>query len=177
MARIQDLSSELVLSILEEVLPEDIVSISPASKSIYQLALPRPEKHRSLQKQYTNFRNMAEHEPNSWHDPGGLLAALLCKIMIDAEIGHYVKKIDLDTWNDGARDGWKPDAVFQKQLSANTNQLPQSSKTNMEIMEEAVRAIGLIPTEEADDWLYRIRCGNEDPLGALLLLYAPQPTR
>ena len=40
----------------------------------------------------------------------------------------------------------------------------------MEIIEEAVRAIGLIPTEEADDWLYRIRYGNEDHLGALLLL-------
>ena len=94
--------------------------------------------------------------------------------MTDAEIGHYVKKIDLDVWNNCAREGWKPDAVFQKQLSANRNQLPQSSKTNMEIIEEAVRAVGLIPTEEADDWLYRVRCGNEDPLIALLLLYAPK---
>ena len=63
MARIQDLSNELMLSILEEVRPEDIVSISLASKSIYQLAIPRLEKHRSLQKQYSNFRNMVEDEP------------------------------------------------------------------------------------------------------------------
>ena len=166
MARLQDLSNELVLGILEEVSPEDIVSISLASKSIYQLAVPRLEKHRSLQKQYTNFRNMVEHEPNSWHDPGGLLADLLCKIVTDAEIGHYVRKIELDMCNNDGEDGWESDAFFEKPR--------QGSKTSMEIIEEAVRAVWLIPTDEADDWLYEIRRGNEDPLVALLLLCAPK---
>lgn len=57
---------------------------------------------------------------------------------------------------------------------AQTETSYRSLKTNMEIIEEAVRAVGLIPTEEADDWLYRVRCGSEDPLIALLLLYAPK---
>lgn len=87
--------------------------------------------------------------------------------MTDAEVGHFVKKIDLDVWSNCAREGWKPDTVFQKQLSANRNQLPQSLKTNIEIIEEAVRAVGLIPTEGADECLYRV-------LIAFLLLYAPK---
>lgn len=91
---------------------------------------------------------MVEDEPYDWFSPGGLLADLLCEIMTDAEIGHFVKKIDMDVWNNCAREGWKPDAVFEEQLSTNRNQLPQSLKTNMEIIEEAVRAVGLIPTEE-----------------------------
>lgn len=44
----------------------------------------------------------------------------------------------------------------------------------MEIIEEAIRTIKIIPTEEVDDWLCEIRHGNEDPLVALLLLHAPK---
>lgn len=43
----------------------------------------------------------------------------------------------------------------------------------MDIIEEAIRATEIIPTEEIDDWLHQIRLGNEDPLVALLFLYAP----
>ena len=174
MARFQDLSTELVLGILENVLPDDIESISLASKRIYQLAIPRLQEHRILRKQYTNFKNMVEYKPHNWHDPGGLLADLLCKILSDARTSHYVKKIDLDMWNFGPRDGWRPDAIFEKPFTTRRNQLQQDSKTNMEIIEEAVRAAEIIPSEEVDDWLQQIRRGNEDPLVALLLLYAPK---
>ena len=174
MARFEDLSVELVLGILEEVSPDDIVSISLASKCIYRLAIPRLEEHRMLRKQYTNFKNMVEHKPNEWHDPGGLLAHLLCNIRSNARIGQYVKTIDLDVWNYGARGGWKPDAVFERQVTTNSVRLRQDQKTNMEIIEEAVRAIEIIPTDEVDDWLHEIRRGNEDPLVALLLLHAPR---
>ena len=44
----------------------------------------------------------------------------------------------------------------------------------MDIIEEAIRANDIIPTEEVDDWLRQIRLGNEDPLVALLFLYAPR---
>ena len=50
MARIQDLSNELVIGILEHVSPDDIESVSLASKRIYQLAIPRLEEHRMLRK-------------------------------------------------------------------------------------------------------------------------------
>lgn len=172
MASFQDLSTELVLEILEKVLPEDIESISLASKRIYQLAIPRLEEHRVLRKQYTNFKNMVEHKSHHWHDPGGLLAELLCKMMTDARMGHYVKKIDLELWNSGSRDGWKPDAVFEKRISTRSTRRQPDLKTNMEIIGEAVRAIEVIPSEEVDDWLVQIRRGNEDPLVALLLLHA-----
>ena len=174
MAQFQDLSNELVLNILEVVLPEDIESISLASKCIYQLALPRLQEHRRLRKQYNKFENMVEYKPNNWRDPGGLLADLLCKIFTDARVGHYVRRIRLDLWNSSPSDGWKPDEVFQNQLSAGSPRLHQEYKTNMEIVEEAIRAIGIIPTEEVDDWLVQIRNGNEDPLAALLLLHAPK---
>lgn len=174
MARFQDLSTELVLSILEEVLPEDIESISLASKRIYQLAIPRLEEHRRLRKQYTNFKNLVEFKPMHWHDPGGLLANLLCNIMSDARIGHYVKKIDLELWNFGEKDGWKPDDVFEKQITTKKTRLQRDSKTNMGIIEETIRDIEIIPTEELDDWLHQIRLGNEDPLVALLFLRAPK---
>ena len=174
MARFQDLSTELVLGILEEVLPEDIESISLASKHIYQLAIPRLEEHRSLQKQYTNFKNMVKNESMQWHDPGGLLANLFCNIMSDARIGHYVKKIDLKLWNFEKKDGWNPDEVFEKQTPTKKTRLQRDSKTNMEIIEEAIRDIEIIPTEEVDDWLHQIRLGNEDPLVALLFLRAPK---
>ena len=174
MTRFQDLSNELVLGILENVLPDDVVSISLASKHVYRLAIPRLEEHRILGKQYTNFKNMVEHKPSNWHDPGGLLANLLCTIMSDARVGHYVKKIDLDMWSSHARDGWKPDAVFEKPYRTSSTRLQQNSKTNMEIIEEAVRAVDIIRSIEVDDWLYQIRRGNEDPLVALLLLHAPR---
>ncbi|CAD6578272.1 MAG: hypothetical protein ASARMPRED_008667 [Alectoria sarmentosa] len=173
MTRFQDLSSELVLSILERSLPEDIDSISLVSKPIYQLAILGLERHRRLRKQYTKIENMVEHEPDSWHDPGGLLADLLCKIKSDTSIGHYVKKLDLSMWNNGARDGWKPDEVFERSVTTHRTRLQQDSKTNMDIIEEAIRAMEIIPTEEVDDWLHQIRLGNEDPLVALLFLHAP----
>lgn len=172
MASFQDLSTELVLEILEKVLPEDIESISLASKRIHQIAIPLLDEHRVLRKEYTNFKNMVEHKSHHWHDPGGLLAELLCKIMTDTRVGHYVKKIDLELWNSGPRDGWKPDAIFEKHISTRSTRLQPHLKTNMEIIEEAVRAVDVIPTEEVDDWLVQIRRGNEDPLVALLLLHA-----
>ena len=173
MPRFQDLSNELVLGILEEVLPDDIESVSLASRSIYQLAIPRLEEHRRLRKQYTNFKNTVQYKDMHWHDPGGLLANLFCDIMTDARIGHYVKKIDLDLWNSYARDGWQPDQVFVKQTTTSKSRLRQDSKTSMDIIEEAIRATKIIPTEEVDDWLHQIRLGNEDPLVALLFLHAP----
>lgn len=172
MAKIQDLSTELVLEILEKVLPEDIESFSLASKSLYILAIPRLEEHRALRKQYTNFQNMVEYRPHHWRDPGGLLAELLCKVMTDARMRYYVKKIDLDVWNSGPRGGWKPDAVFDKQISTRSTRLQPDSRTNMEIIEEAVRAVEVIAPGEVNDWLTQIRHGNEDPLVALLLLHA-----
>lgn len=173
MARFPDLSTELVLGILDKVLPEDIESMSLVSKSIYRLAIPRLEEHRKLRKQYSNFRNLVEFKHKYWHDPGGLLADLLCKIMTDSRLGHYVKKIELGLWNSGAKDGWKPDEVFEKQVTTSRTRPQHYSKTNMDIIEEAVRAIEIIPTEEVDDWLHQIRLGNEDPLIALLFLHAP----
>ena len=174
MAIFQDLSTELVLGILREVLPDDIESFSLASKRIYRLAIPRLQEHRSLRKQYTSFKNMIEYKPHNWHDPGGLLADFLCKVLSDARTSHYVKHIDLDMWNFGPKDGWKPDAVFERPFTTRRTQLQQASKTHMEIIEEAVRAVKIIPSEEVDDWLYQIRRGNEDPLVALLLLHAPK---
>ena len=172
MAQFQDLSTELVLAILAQVMPEDIESFSLASKRIYQIAIPRLEEHRVLRKQYTNFRNMVEHRSHHWHDPGGLLAELLCKIMTDARVGLYVKNIDLELCNSGPRDGWKPDAIFEQQINTRSTRFQADLKTNMEIIEEAIRAIGVIPSEEVGDWLIQIRRGNEDPLVALLLLHA-----
>ena len=174
MARFQDLSAELVLGILGEVLPEDVESIALASKRVYQLAIPRLEEHRRLRKQYTNFRNSVEYKPNHWHHPGGLLADLLCKVVSDARTGLYVKKLKLYFLNYDVRDGWKPDEIFQKHITTNKTRLQQDSKTRIEIIEEAIRAIEIIPTEEVDEWLQEIRRGNEDGLLALLLLYAPK---
>ena len=88
---------------------------------------------------------MVEHEPNSWHDRGGLLADLLCKIKSDTSIGHYVKKLDLSMWNNGTRDGWKPNEVFNRSATTNRTRLRKDSKTNMDIVEEAIRAIEIIP--------------------------------
>ena len=153
MAQFQNLSNELVLNILDKVSPEDIESISLASKSIYQLALPRLQEHRRLRKQYNKFENTVEYKPNNWGDPGGLLADLLCKIVTDARVGHYVRKIHLDLWNTHPRDGWKPDKIFEKQLPIGKTRRQQECQTNMEIIEEAIRAIEIIPTEEVDDWL------------------------
>ena len=174
MAQFQDLSTELVLDIVEKAFPEDIESLALASKCIYQLAIPRLEEHRRLRKEYTNFRNSVNYKPNHWHDPGGLLAELLCKIVDDASIGHYVKKIELGLLNTGAKEGWKPDEVFKKQVNPSKTRLRQHLKTNMDIIEEAIRAVEIIPTEEVDDWLHQIRRGNEDPVIALLLLYTPK---
>ena len=174
MAQFQDLSNELVLNILDKVAPDDIESMSLASKCIYQLALPQLQEHRRLRKRYNKFENIVEYKPNNWGDPDGLLSDLLCKIVTDAKTGHYVKKIQLDLWNTSPRDGWKPDEIFENQLPAGRTRFQQKFKTNMEIIEEAIRAVEIIPTEEVDDWLDEIRSGNEDPLAALLLLYAPK---
>lgn len=173
MARFQNLSTELVLGILEEVLPEDIESMSLVSKRIHQLAIPRLEEHRKLRKQYTKFRNLVEYKHMHWHDPGGLLANLLCNIMTNARLGHYVKKLNFDLWNCGTKNGWKPDEVFEKQVTIRKSRPEQHTKTSMDIIEEAIRAVEIIPEEEVDDWLHQIRLGNEDPLVALLFLYAP----
>lgn len=174
MARFQDLSTELVVAILEEVLPEDIEAVSLVSKRTYQLTIPRLEEHRRLRKQYTNFKNLVQNGDMSWHDPGGLLANLLCTILSDARIGYYVKTLDLELWQFSETAGWKPDEVFENQATTSRTRAQQDSKTRMEILEEAVRTTEVIPVEEVDDWLRQIRRGNEDPIVALLFLHAPR---
>lgn len=112
--------NELVFGILEPVLPDDIESISLASHRIYQRAIPLLEEHSTLRKQYTNFQNKVQNEFMNWHDPGGLLANLLCQIMSDFRIGHYFKRMYSSMWNYAAKYGWKPDEVFKPFTTSRT---------------------------------------------------------
>lgn len=162
-----------MLGILELVLPDDIESISLVSKRIYQLAVPLLEEHRRLRQQYNTLKNKVQIDVMKWHNPGGLVADLLCKIMSDPRIGHYVKKMDVTMSSYVANDGWKPDEVFEKLFTTSRTRVQQNSKTRMDIIEEAIRVTEIIPTEEVDDWLHKIRSGKEDPLIALLFLHAP----
>ena len=95
MASFSDLSNELVLLILDRVFPEDLVSFCLVSKHVHRLSVQKLARHRIMAQQnhkVCSYSNATE----CYGRRADQLPTLLCRVLDDPFVGHYVKWIDFD---------------------------------------------------------------------------------
>ena len=154
MAVFADLPVELIVKILFETQPLDLISFAAASKQIHFLATPVLQEDRDLQKEYKSIavlpcanHGFEEHQ----------LARLLITIdrnpraalhIVNLEIAKYYNK-----WDYGYHTPYPP-PMFEQ-------------------LENLLRKTRMIPAQEVSDWIVATHEGDEDPLLALLLLHLP----
>lgn len=92
------LSTELVLSILEKVFPENLVSFSISCKDIYDLSSARLKEHRPFNQQYRRNWNGVEHEPDRLRRQAGVVRELLFSFHKDTVVDRYVRSMEAVAW-------------------------------------------------------------------------------
>ena len=95
MAGFDHLPNEIILAILEVVLPRDLESFAQTSRRVFPLAQPFLEQHRQLIRLYsTTFKsNQLRRRDAFWCAP---IPSLLVKICNEPRIGHYVREVKLE---------------------------------------------------------------------------------
>ena len=88
------LPNEIILGILEMVLPEDLENFSQTSKRVFFLANPFLQHHRHLIRLYsTTFKShQLRRDDAFWFAP---IPSLLIKICSEPCIGHYIREVKL----------------------------------------------------------------------------------
>ena len=95
MASFNHLPNEIILGILEMVLPEDLENFAQTSKRVFLLAPPFLEQHRQLIRLYsTTFESdQLRRDDAFWSAP---IPSLLVKIRNEPRIGHYVREVQFE---------------------------------------------------------------------------------
>lgn len=102
MAGFADLPNELVLEVLEMVLPEDLENFVQMSKHVFLIARPVLESHRQLIRLHTRFFSSHLPPEQGLHTEErdgfsvGRVPALFKAIINDRRIGHYIREVILD---------------------------------------------------------------------------------
>lgn len=84
MTSFYDVPPEIVVMILEIVLPADLENFAFASKTIQTIAQPLLERHRRRVRKYSNITN---------HDPTLPICDALRDVLINPRIGYYVRSL------------------------------------------------------------------------------------
>lgn len=165
MATFADLPNELVLKILWQTDPRDLESLSLITKHVYYLATQLLHEHRGLKRRWSC---LTPREGDAPDDVGNWYAEYLITMLRNPRIALYVTdfhpKYALSHWTELDED---PDP---EELS--TCHLPYHPAMFDQI-EHAVRGTDMIPSDQVDEWIAKIRHGDEDPIIALLLLHLP----
>ena len=160
MPSFSDLSNELVLLILDRVLPGDLLSFCLISKHAHHLSADKLARHRVMTQQNHKFchhwvHGLGDDQLEEW----------LCQILNDPLVGHYVKWMDFDL-------------CFLEQPRESI--LAERHKTYLDqqitTFEAAIRSAKL-PAHYQDIWLERLAKGGGDIVLALLLLHTPNLER
>ena len=183
MARLTDLSTELLHEILRLVPPEDLDPISGSCRLLHCVSHPLLDEHRErVEEQYWTFNpavrkgNISDTE--RWIDGckydnlKGWYTGLLCTVITDKRIRNLVKNITL-LWDLAGNEGcWDPKQTFPGALPGFTKTRRDpggNSRTFQQISEQALRESILLSQDEKDHWSKSSRNGDQIPVIVLLL--------
>ena len=154
MAQFKDLPIEVIIMIIECVLPGDIVNFSATSNNIQRLSEPCLQKHYEMKRRYKIYSCTQTSSP---------VSNLLYDIISQPSAALYVECLTIKTWYDC----WDDDK-------------PEPSHTGypQEKMMSLKKAVAdCVPSSyEVSRMTAAIERGSEDPLIAILLLQVPNVT-
>lgn len=162
MAGFSTLPHELVLKVLDHVLPADFESFCAVSQYMLDLTRPALEEHRKLKKKYTIIKLEPDNSANGRND----LADLIFVLLQTPRIALYVLKVHLFNW----------ESRWQRRHAIPQDPSKYHLFYSVEVLstlEKATQEIDVMPRDIIDEWLTAIREGHEGPLVALLLLLLP----
>ena len=133
MAGFDHLPNEIILGILEMVLPADLENFAQTSKRVFLLAQPFLEPHRQLVRSYsTTFKsNQLRRDDAFWFAP---IPSLLVKMRNEPRIGHYVREVNLEYSGPIRRNYLYYDdrEVYEKQRNLVDAFIAQSNVSNLQ---------------------------------------------
>ena len=160
MTGFSDLPNELVLKILHHVPPRDLDSACTITKSISLLAAPILKDHRRLKQQFSDYcdvRVIGDDDPP--------LTKLFADTVATPRIAHYVRRLD----------------VICERADFRTLRLKRtclSDANSLQLVKTAIENLGIVQTNEVDEWLQALQDNMSDrPALALLLLDLPNLNR
>ena len=157
MARFQDLATELLCQILDEVAPPDVVNFTLSCTRIYGLAGKRLQLHKALTRSYMRVESYRRRLTAS------RFSDVLESVLIEPRKGDYIQHLSIDNWHRRFFDP-NTDNIYARYCPPHP-----CSTSKMEVFQNAIRMSGLIPLEEKIRWESQINAGNENPVLALLL--------
>lgn len=182
MARLTELSTELILDILRGIPPEDLEPTSESCRLLRHVAQPLLLKHRrKLEQEYERCKppvNKAwSTDQEAWSDDlKGWYTGLLCTVITDKRIGRLVKNLQVISraWDlVGKKGGWDSNQPFPGALPgftiARRHTKDRDPGTFLQISEQALHQSKLIPEDEKEDWLKGLQKGTQ-MLAVVLLL-------
>ncbi|KAL6716817.1 hypothetical protein ACLMJK_004729 [Lecanora helva] len=113
MARMKDLPNELMLELLEFVLPADLENFARISKQIAALSSSLLVKHRKLIHDYSRMKQQLKMPPGAENIPEILwLSHRLKEVQMNPLIGHYVRTLEIGRlspvpWHDLSKNDFK----------------------------------------------------------------------
>lgn len=149
MAHFIGLAEELILEVITFILPEDLENFAQSCRRFHSVAKSASEKHRLFIRQYTTLKNEGFRT----------IARTLRKVLVNPEIGRYIKNVSLDYVGGNQRNCNPP-------YSAEDLDLFVAASKNSELLSPA----GLNTFVGYEDFIGR---GNEDILLAILLPLLP----
>lgn len=155
-----DLSNELHLEILQYLPPPDLGSFFCVNRHLYALTAIHRISYQSLKRRFSTSLNT--------HQPGST-AKLIKSILADPQIALYVQHYTIDGW----REGWDP----EKEVHGNN--MPEHveySASDMRQLELALRDSQYVYIDEIEDWIERLKVGDEHVLIAHALTLFPNLT-
>lgn len=154
MAKFSELPNEILLMILDHLPIMDAVTFSKLSRNTRAVAASFRKTHTWLRRRYTH-RKYSSKKNTNLH---GTLADLLRDVLQYPELGHYVRTLQIDGYEDF-------DADYVE------------NKETMELFRHAIHDCTLIEGQlEKQSWLEYLSEGDEEPVIALLLLMLPNLT-
>ena len=160
MARLCDLSNDIMLMIIPLVSPDDLESFTSTCRGIYKLATEDLEKHRALKREHAVHKYGNAYDDGLGWSPSQLLDEILSK----PRTAFYVQEILLH------RHSWIPMPNLDPGLQPEDVQLPYSEETSLRVRATVSK---LASQDEVAKWLWYIRLGSETHIISLFLLLLP----
>lgn len=185
MARLHELSTELILDILGRIPPEDLESTTLISKTVYPIARILLDQHRQvLVQHYQKWDDIVVLRPtHPLHGCTHMHASLLCTILTDRRLAKMVKVLSAINYGSfyptseiDLERAWRPEEQFPGSLPSlrKSQRLAKGSlKTRIQILEEALCQCIFLTESQRKTWLKELHAGNEELAAVLLLWHLP----
>lgn len=158
MASFSDLSNELVLEIINHVLPDDLESFTSTCKTIWIMAKEKLRIHRHLKQRYSRLR--CSYGSDSLSD-------ILDDVIVDYRTVFYIKELTVDLWYSAWHD---PEDSDMEDWDTKDLHLPYPEHQMVRMRQAASE---LVPQAHSREWIQEIEKGDQGPVFGLLLLLLP----